>query len=63
VLRLVESVPGTAPLHDARLRGDRRRGDRRGARQGLPIYGESLHQYMLHTAEDYKQPNGQIYHT
>src|SRR5215510_13408576 len=31
--------------------------------KGLPVYGESLHQYMLHTAEDYKRPNGQIYHT
>jgi dihydropyrimidinase len=29
----------------------------------LPIYGETLHQYLNHTAEDYKRPNGQIYHT
>jgi len=32
-------------------------------RKGLPIYGETLHQYLNHTAEDYKRPNGQIYHT
>lgn len=25
--------------------------------------GESLHQYMLYTSEDYKRPNGQMYHT
>ena len=31
--------------------------------KGIPIYGESLHQYMLYTAEDYKKPNGQIFHT
>jgi dihydropyrimidinase len=31
--------------------------------QGQPIYGETLHQYMLYTSEDYKRPNGQIYHT
>src|SRR5436190_17965558 len=32
-------------------------------RKGLPIYGETLHQYLGYTAEDYKRPNGQIYHT
>ncbi|HEY1414115.1 MAG TPA: hypothetical protein VGF36_18360 [Rhodopila sp.] len=32
-------------------------------RRGVPIYGESLHQYMLYSSEDYKRPNGQIYHT
>jgi len=31
--------------------------------KGLPIYGETLHQYLLYSAEDYKRPNGQIYHT
>ena len=31
--------------------------------KGQPIYGESLHQYMLYTSEDYKRANGQIYHT
>ncbi len=29
----------------------------------LPVYGETLHQYLAYTAEDYKRPNGQIYHT
>ena len=32
-------------------------------RKGLPVYGETLHQYLLYSAEDYKRPNGQIYHT
>ena len=31
--------------------------------RGVPIYGESLHQYMLYTSEDYRRPNGQIFHT
>ncbi|HKK31055.1 MAG TPA: amidohydrolase family protein [Alphaproteobacteria bacterium] len=31
--------------------------------KGQPIYGESLHQYMCYTEEDYKRPNGQMYHT
>jgi len=31
--------------------------------RGVPIYGESLHQYMLYSNEDYRRPNGQIYHT
>ncbi|HVH74883.1 MAG TPA: amidohydrolase family protein [Stellaceae bacterium] len=31
--------------------------------RGTPIYGETLHQYLLYSAEDYKRPNGQIYHT
>ena len=30
---------------------------------GVPVYAETLHQYLMYTAEDYKRPNGQIYHT
>jgi dihydropyrimidinase len=30
---------------------------------GVPIYGETLHQYLMYNSEDYKKPNGQIYHT
>ena len=35
----------------------------RRARADMPVYGETLHQYMLYTPEDYKRPNGQMYHT
>jgi dihydroorotase-like cyclic amidohydrolase len=28
--------------------------------KGVPIYGETLHQYLMYTAEDYRRPNGQI---
>lgn len=31
--------------------------------KGQAIYGETLHQYLLYTEEDYKRPNGQMYHT
>ncbi|MGZ5153106.1 MAG: amidohydrolase family protein, partial [Burkholderiales bacterium] len=31
--------------------------------RGFPMYGETLHQYLMYTEEDYKRPNGQIYHT
>jgi dihydropyrimidinase len=63
VLRLAESVPGTAlyMMHVSAATGVAAIGEARA--KGLPIYGESLHQYMLHTADDYKLPNGQIYHT
>jgi len=27
------------------------------------MYGETLHQYLLYTAEDYKRPGGQMFHT
>jgi dihydropyrimidinase len=63
VLRLAESVPGTAlyMMHVSAATGVAAIAEARA--KGLPIYGESLHQYMLHTADDYKLPNGQIYHT
>jgi len=63
IIRLAESVPGTvlymmhvsAAPGVAAIRASRAR--------GFPIYGESLHQYMLYTSDDYRRPNGQIYHT
>ena len=63
VLRLAESVPGTAlyMMHVSAATGVAAIAEARA--KGLPIYGESLHQYMLHTADDYMLPNGQIYHT
>ena len=29
----------------------------------MAVYGETLHQYLMYTSEDYKRPNGQMYHT
>jgi dihydropyrimidinase len=31
--------------------------------RGVPIYGETLHQYANHTSDDYRLPNGQMFHT
>ena len=63
VIRLAESVRGTAlyMLHTSAATGVA--AIREARARGLPIYGESLHQYMLYTSEDYKRPNGQIFHT
>src|SRR5262245_26747668 len=63
VLRLAESVPGTAlyMMHTSAATGVAAIAEARA--KGLPIYGETLHQYLGYTAEDYKRPNGQIYHT
>jgi dihydropyrimidinase len=63
VIRLAESVPGCAlyMMHVSAATGVA--AIREARAKGLPIYGESLHQYMLYTSDDYKRPNGQIYHT
>src|SRR5713226_6568067 len=63
VLRLAESVPGTAlyMMHVSAGTGVAAITDAR--RKGLPVYGETLHQYLIYSASDYTRPNGQIYHT
>src|SRR5262249_47363879 len=63
VLRLAESVPGTVlyMMHVSAATGVAAIAEARA--KGLPIYGETLHQYLNYSAEDYKRPNGQIYHT
>ncbi len=63
VIRLAENVDGaalymvhvSAATGAAAIAGSRAR--------GFPIYGETLHQYLLFTAEDYKRPGGQMFHT
>jgi dihydropyrimidinase len=63
IIRLAEKVPGTAlyMMHVSAATGVSAIAEARA--RGVPIYGESLHQYMLYSKEDYKKPNGQIYHT
>jgi dihydropyrimidinase len=63
VLRLAESVPGTAlyMMHTSAATGVAAIAEARA--KGLPVYGETLHQYMMYSQEDYKRPNGQMYHT
>jgi dihydropyrimidinase len=63
VIRLAESVKGTAlyMMHTSAATGVA--AIREARAKGVAIYGESLHQYMLYTNEDYKKRNGQIFHT
>jgi dihydropyrimidinase len=63
VIRLAANIPGSAlyMLHTSAATGVRAIAAARA--DGVPIYGETLHQYLLYSAEDYKRPNGQIYHT
>ncbi len=62
VLRLAESEK--TPLYMMHVSaGTGVQAIREARANGQPIYGETLHQYLLYTQEDYKRPNGQIYHT
>jgi dihydropyrimidinase len=63
VLTLAENVPGITLyfMHVSAASGVAAIREARAL--GLPVYGETLHQYLMYTAEDYKRPNGQMYHT
>jgi dihydropyrimidinase len=62
VIRLAEKVGATLyMMHTSAASGVS--AIREARARGVSIYGESLHQYMLYTSEDYQRPNGQIYHT
>jgi dihydropyrimidinase len=63
VIRLAENVEGAAlyMVHVSAATGVAAIAASRA--RGFPIYGETLHQYLLYTAEDYKRPGGQMYHT
>ncbi|HJS37872.1 MAG TPA: amidohydrolase family protein [Burkholderiales bacterium] len=63
IIRLAENVEGMAlyMMHVSAASGVEAIAESRA--RGYPIYGETLHQYLLYTSEDYKKPNGQIYHT
>jgi dihydropyrimidinase len=63
VIRLAANIEGSAlyMMHTSAATGVRAMAAARA--KGVPIYGETLHQYLMYSAEDYKRPNGQIYHT
>jgi dihydropyrimidinase len=63
VIRLASNVEGAAlyMMHTSAATGVRAIAAARA--QGVPIYGETLHQYLMYNSEDYKKPNAQIYHT
>jgi len=63
VIRLAENIEGAAlyMVHVSAATGVNAIAASRA--RGYPIYGETLHQYMLYNAEDYKRPGGQMFHT
>src|ERR1700726_4908273 len=63
VIRLAENVEGAAlyMVHVSAATGVAAIAQSRA--RGFPIYGETLHEYLLYTAEDYKRPGGQMFHT
>jgi dihydropyrimidinase len=63
VIRLAENVEGAAlyMVHVSAATGVAALEASRG--RGFPMYGETLHQYLMYNAEDYKKPGGQMYHT
>jgi dihydropyrimidinase len=63
VIRLAANVEGAAlyMAHTSAAAGVRAIAEARA--RNVPVYGETLHQYLLYTAEDYKRPGGQMYHT
>ena len=63
IIRLAEHVEGT-PLYMMHVSAATGVAAIQASRaKGFPIYGETLHQYLMFTHEHYKLPNGQIYHT
>ena len=63
VIRLAENVEGAAlyMVHVSAATGVAALELSRA--RGFPMYGETLHQYLMYNAEDYKRPGGQMYHT
>ncbi len=63
VIRLAEAIEGASlyMVHVSAATGVTAIASSRA--RGFPIYGETLHQYLLYNSEDYKKPGGQMYHT
>src|SRR5438132_8275604 len=63
VIRLAANIEGAAlyMMHTSAATGVRAIATARA--NGVPIYGETLHQYLMYNSSDYQKPNGQIYHT
>jgi dihydropyrimidinase len=63
VLGLAKNVPGIALyfMHVSAAFGVE--AIREARARGMAVYGETLHQYLMYTSEDYQRPNGQMYHT
>src|SRR3989442_11123011 len=63
IIRLAENVEGMAlyMMHVSAAAGVQAIAESRA--RGFPIYGETLHQYLLYTSDAYRKPNCHIYHT
>jgi dihydropyrimidinase len=63
VIRLAENVEGAAlyMVHVSAATGVAALAASRA--KGFPMYGETLHQYLMYNCEDYKKPGGQMFHT
>ncbi len=63
VIRLAENIEGAAlyMMHVSAATGVAAIAESRA--KGFPVYGETLHQYLMFTHAHYRRPNGQIYHT
>ncbi|MDE2515651.1 MAG: amidohydrolase family protein [Rhodospirillales bacterium] len=63
IIRLAEQVTGTAlyMMHTSAASGVAAIAEARA--RGVPIYGETLHQYLLYTSDDYRRPGAQKFHT
>ena len=63
VIGLAKSVPGSIlyMMHVSAASGVAAIAE--GRSQGVIVFGETLHQYALHTDNDYQQPDGMKYHT
>ncbi|MEM7408378.1 MAG: amidohydrolase family protein [Pseudomonadota bacterium] len=63
IIRLAENIDGAAlyMMHTSAATGVEAIAESRA--NGYPIYGETLHQYLMFPSDNYKLPNGQIYHT
>jgi len=63
IIRLAEHVDGT-PLYMMHVSAATGVAAIEAARaRGMPVYGETLHQYLMFSHKHYREPNGQIYHT
>lgn len=63
VIRLAEQVGGSPVyfMHVSAATGVTAIAEARA--KGLPVFGETLHQYALHTQDDYHEHDGMKYHT
>jgi dihydropyrimidinase len=63
VIGLAKSVPGSVlyMMHVSAATGVAAIAE--GRSQGVAVFGETLHQYALHTDDDYREPDGMKYHT